>query len=99
MVVVTATRVNDGGLDLGWKRGDVGLDGGEAKTLERGAVGTFDDLVDVVDVGLVVLGMVDVHGGGVDVGFEGGIVVRKLGKSEGHVGVVCVREKDDRFER
>lgn len=96
VVVVTAAGVNDRGLDLRWESGDVGLDGGKAEPLEAGAVRTIDDLVDVVDVGLVVLGVMDVHGHGVDVRLESFILIGELRKSERHVGAVVVLENEDR---
>lgn len=94
MVVVTAAGVNDGGLDFGWETCDVRLDGGKAETLEARAVRTVDNLVNVIDVGLVVLGVMDVHGHGIDVGLERFIFVGELRKSERHFGAgVCVKEQ------
>jgi len=42
--------------------------------------------VDVVDVGGVVLAVVNFHGAGIDVGFERGVGVSKIGKVVGHDG-------------
>lgn len=86
VVVVTATGVDDGGADGLWERRDVCLDSGEGEALEGGTVGTIEHFVDVTNVGLVVLGVMDVHGGGVDVGLEGVIGVGEGWESEIHVG-------------
>ena len=56
----------------------------------RGVVGAVDQLVEVVDVGLVVLAVVVLEGLGADVRGEGILGVRKGGKFEGHGGLFLI---------
>lgn len=88
VVVVTAARVDDGGTNGLWERGDVCLDGGERKALQGGTMGTIEHFVDVTNVGLMMLCVMNVHSGGVDIGLEGVIGVGESGEGEIHVGSV-----------
>ena len=56
-----------------------------------------DGGVEVGDVGVVVLAMVDLHGLGVDDGFEGGGLIGQGRKREGHDGIS--NQKGNRFAR
>jgi hypothetical protein len=84
VVPVAAAVVADGAADVvgnGGKVGDQGLDG---LGFEFGVAG--DGLVEVVHVGLVVAAVVDLHRGGVEMGFEGFLGVRERGEFVGHTG-------------
>ncbi|MNT57389.1 hypothetical protein D3C72_1947530 [compost metagenome] len=50
-----------------------------------GVLGAFQRSVDVVDVGLVVLGVMDFHRGRVDMRLKGVVGVGQLGEGIGHV--------------
>ncbi len=85
VVPVTATVVADGaadGLGDGGEIGDEGLDG---FGFEIGLAG--DGLVEVVHVGLVMAAVVDFHGGGVDVGFQGFLGIGKRSEFVRHTFV------------
>lgn len=85
MVEMAATRVDDRGLDLGRKTGDVSLDGGKAEALECRSTWPIDNLVDVVNIGLMMLGVVNIHRRRIDVRFESVILIRKIRERERHV--------------
>ena len=97
MVGVSSAVVADRGADIFGDFGEVanqivdGL-GGEGRIVGQGGI-------EVVDVGLVVLAVVDLHGLGVDERLEGGVVVGKRWKFVGHRGNLLDFDCTVRVER
>ena len=61
MVVVATSGVDDRCLDLRWEGANITLDASQRNALEGCTARTTDNFVDVVDIGLVMFGVVDVH--------------------------------------
>jgi len=85
VVPVTAAVVADGTADVLGDGGEIGDEGLDGLGFEGGLAG--DGLVEVVHVGLVMASVVDLHGGGVDVGFQGFLGIGKRGEFVRHTFV------------
>ena len=87
MVDVAAGVVADGGADVGGKGVEILEKFRGGLFLEVGMGG--EGLVEVVDVGGVMLAVVERHGFGIDVGFEGVGRIGKGRENEGAGGCRC----------